>query len=101
MVSYDIPENVAELFANGTRQYSICDYDQPGDNIFAMQLFLSCVNVPNDLIELDDGTQVFLFNGTTRLVIDSYGLGDFDRHGYDVTVVDSTPATKPQEKTEV
>lgn len=52
-----------------------------------MQLFLELVEVPEEMIECDDGTQVTLFDGTTRLVIDSGGLGDFHLHGYDVTVI--------------
>lgn len=39
--------------------------------------------------ECDDGTQVTLFNGKRRIVIDSGGLGDFPLHGYDVTVLDA------------
>jgi hypothetical protein len=84
MIEYDIPESVEELFSNVPASYAIIDCDQPGDNIFAMRLFLGTVGVPDEMVELDDGTQVVLFNGTKRIVIDSGGLGDFDRHGYDV-----------------
>jgi len=84
---YNIPGSVEELFANGESNYSITDPDEPGDNIFAMGLFLECVGVPGEMVELDDGTQVTLFDGKTRLVIDSGGLGDFHLHGFDVTVV--------------
>lgn len=85
---YDIPESVDELFENGESSYSITDPEQSGDNIFAMNLFLECVGVPSEMVECDDGTQVTLFDGKRRIVIDSGGLGDFHLHGYDVTVVD-------------
>lgn len=87
MTDYDIPESVAELFANGERSYHIIDVDQAGDNVFAMRLFLECVGVPAEMVECDDGTQITLFDGTTRIVIDCRGLGDFHLHGYDVTVI--------------
>jgi len=86
MSEYNIPDNVQELFANGECSYSIIDPDQPGDNIFSLRLFLECVGVPSEMIEEDLGTQVTLCDGTKRIVIDSGGLGDFHRHGYDVTV---------------
>ncbi len=89
MNDYDIPKNTAELFANGERSYHIKDSDQAGDNIFAMNLFLECVDVPSEMIECHDGTQVTLFDGETRLVIDSSGLGDFHLHGYDVKILEA------------
>lgn len=82
---YDIPESVDELFANGEENYSITDPEQSGDNVFAMRLFLECVGVPDDMVESDYGTQVTLFNGKRRLVVDSGGLGDFHLHGFQVT----------------
>lgn len=39
--------------------------------------------------ECHDGTQVTLFDGETRIVIDSGGLGDFHLHGYDVTILEA------------
>ncbi len=90
--TYRIPGDVDELFANGEAQYQICDPDHPGDNLFAMELFLESVDVPEQFIEEDDGTQVVLSNGSARLCIDSYGLGDFHLHGYDVTVMEADNA---------
>jgi hypothetical protein len=87
MTEYFIPNNATELFENGESSYWIIDRDQVGDNIFAMNLFLQCVDVPDLMVEEHYGTQVVLFDGKTRIVIDSGGLGDFDRHGYDVTVL--------------
>lgn len=86
---YNIPCTVKELFDNGEAQYSITDPDQSGDNIFAMELFVDCVDIPDEMIEEDEGTQVILFNGEKRLVIDSGGLGDFHLHGYNVSVIES------------
>lgn len=85
---YNIPESVEELFSNGNHSYSITDPEQSGDNIFSMNLFLDYVGVPSEMIELDDGTQVTLFDGDRRIVIDAGGLGDFHLHGYDVTIID-------------
>ena len=89
MTDYDIPENTAELFANGERSYHIKDRDEAGCNIFAMNLFLECVGVPSEMIQCHDGTQVTLFDGKTRLVIYSGGLGDSHLHGYDVTILEA------------
>jgi hypothetical protein len=86
---YDIPESTEELFDNGERSYSITDPAQSGDNIFAMTLFLDCVGVPTEMVERDDGTQVTLYDGKRRIIIDSGGLGDFHLHGYDVTVLEA------------
>jgi hypothetical protein len=87
MTEYNIPDSVRQLFENGACSYSIRDHGQAGDNIFAMNLFLDCVGVPENMIECHDGTQVTLFDGQTRLVIDSGGLGDFHLHGYEVSVI--------------
>ena len=86
---YEIPESVEELFNNGERSYSITDPEQSGDNIFSIILFLGCIGVPAEMVECDDGTQVTLFDGNRRIVIDSGGLGDFHLHGYGVTVLDA------------
>ena len=86
---YDIPESIEELFANGEQSYTITDPEQSGDNIFGMALFLECLDVPEEMIEVDDGTQVTLFNGKKRIVINSGGIGDFHLHGFDVAVLDA------------
>ena len=88
MSLYEIPGSVQELFDNGEEQYRIIDPEQDRDNISALRLFLELVGVPDDMIECDDETQVTLFNGEKRIVIDSGGLGDFFSHGYEVTVID-------------
>jgi hypothetical protein len=88
MSDWNIPASVSELFSNGECSYHIKDREQEGDNIFSMNLFLDCVGVPEDMIECHDGTQVTLFDGETRIVIDSGGLGDFYSHGYDVTALE-------------
>jgi hypothetical protein len=98
MTDYCIPENTAELFANGDRSYHIKDRDQAGDNIFAMNLFLECVGVPSEIVECHDGTQVTLFDGRTRMVIDSGGLGDFHLHGYDVTILEANDQVEARRK---
>lgn len=86
---WNIPADYAELVKNGNASYSIIGVVTQ-DNIDAMGLFLREVAISSDLVEVDDGTQVFLRHpDTTKLIqIDSGGLGDFDRNGYDVTIVD-------------
>jgi hypothetical protein len=91
---YDIPDNIDELFSNGDASYSITDPDSPGDNIYGMKLFLDILEVPDEYIKLDDGTQVFLSNGTVHLQIDSGGLGDFHLHGYEVKVLSNEEWSK-------
>ena len=95
MTDYSIPENTVELFANGERSYHIKDPAEAGDNIFAMNLFLEFVGVPSEMIECHEGTQVTLFDGETRLVIDSGGLGDFHLHGYEVTILSDNAEKSP------
>lgn len=87
MSDYQIPSDYGELFANGEAYYSIEDKDQSGDNIFAMKLFLEVVGVPESFVEFDEGTRVILFDGETRIQIDSEGLGDFNSHGFSVTLL--------------
>jgi len=84
MSEWNIPKDVNELFENGERNYSICDKDYSGDNIYAMNLFLETVDVPSEMVEEDLGTRV---DGKKRLCIDSGGLGDFHLHGYDVSII--------------
>lgn len=86
---WNIPADYAELVKNGDASYSIIGV-VTRDNIEAMSLFLEALVISSDLMEVDDGTQVFLCHpDTTKLIqIDSGGLGDFDRNGYDVTIVD-------------
>lgn len=84
---YEIPKSIKELFDNGNCSYSITDPELSMDNIDALQIFLEMLDITEDLIELDNGTQVILNNGSKRLQIDCGGLGDFYLHGYDVTVL--------------
>ena len=84
---YNVPGDVAELFANGENQYSICDPEQSGNNIFAMNLFVELVDIPAEMIIEDEGTQIIVTDGNKTLCIDSGGLGDFHLHGYDVTEI--------------
>jgi hypothetical protein len=87
MSDYSIPADSDELFANGETHYHIHDHERSGDNIFALQLFIECVDVPEQFIVEDNGTQVIVCNGEKTLCIDSGGEGDFHLHGYDVSEV--------------
>lgn len=91
MKDWNIPESISQLFDNVPEQYWIKDSEYSGDNIFAMGLFVESVGIPSDMIEEDYGTQIVLFNGERRIVIDSGGLGDFHLHGFDVTMHETQP----------
>ena len=87
MSDYNIPLSSDDLFNNGDNHYHIHDHDHIGDNVFSMNLFLETVGVPEEHIELYDGTQVFLNNGHIKLQIDAYGGGDLHLHEYDITTL--------------
>ncbi len=92
MGEWNIPHDAEELFFNGEQQYSIRDLDYSGDNIYAMNLFMDFVNVPDEMVEYQIGTQVVVCDGKIRLVIDSGGLGDFHLHVYNVTLHETQPS---------
>lgn len=92
MEIYEIPGTVQEMFEeveknDGEMSYRIVNYGEgmSMDNNESMQHFLESVDVPDDLIEEDLGTQVTLKHPDfkARLVIDASGLGDFFSHGFD------------------
>lgn len=97
---YNLPEDIDALFQNVPESYHIFDRDHPGDNIFAMNLFLDCIGVPVEMVEEDYGTQVTLNNGHKRIVIDSGGRGDFHLHGYEVSIADEQPVKNPAQPSE-
>jgi hypothetical protein len=84
-MGWEIPSGLNELFDNVPAQYSIIDSDYSGDNVYAMNLFVDSIEGLGSCIIIDDGTQVVAERNGKKIVIDSGGLGDFDRHGYDVT----------------
>ena len=91
METYEVPDDIDDLFKQGENSYKIIDYT-PGfdmDNIQSMIYFLDFIEVPAENIETDDGTQVVLKHPgyNYKLVIDSGGLGDFFSHGFDVTIL--------------
>lgn len=85
MPIYNIPENFEELMSNGEENYSIIDESKSGDNIFAIQLFIESVGIPSEMIEDNSGTQITIFDGEKRLVVDACGLGDFSSHAFQVS----------------
>lgn len=89
-MKYEIPESIEELFENRERSYSIIDHEEsnPMDNIQSMNFFLESVGVTEENIELNDGTLVFLKHKDYpyQIQVNSYGLGDFFSHGYDVSI---------------
>ena len=87
MDDYNIPDDLLGLFKGDPQTYHIYDSDTDMDNIAAMILFLDCVGVNSDYVEVDDGTQVILSHEDFpyHICIDSYGHGDFSRHAFDVS----------------
>lgn len=92
MSDYNIPNNIQELFTevlqHNNIHYHIHDHNQPGDNIYGMDLFLNCLDITDEDIAFYDGTQVFLSHNHHTIQIDSSGGGDFHLHEYDIKVVD-------------
>jgi hypothetical protein len=91
---YEIPDNVNELFNemvqnDGNLSYRIINYnsDMSMDNNESMNHFVECVDIPEELIEEDLGTQITIKHPeyNKRIVIDAGGLGDFYSHGFDCT----------------
>ena len=86
---YDIPHGLSELFEEEC-SYKIIDYDiGEMNNIESMKYFLDQVGIKEDMILLDDGTQVHLShpNYNYHLVIDSSGLGDSFSHKFEITKI--------------
>lgn len=88
MRDWSIPGSVEELFSNGPTQYHIIDPDYSGDNVYAMRLFIESVEGLAAHVVEDEGTQIVVAKDGVSLVIDSGGLGDFDRHGFDVNLLE-------------
>jgi len=86
---YDVPENYNELVAGGDASYEIIGVVAQS-NIDAMRMFLEAVGIVAEQIEVDDGTQVIITHPdeTKVITVDAGGLGDCDRHGFDVTIAE-------------
>lgn len=88
---YEIPDSLLDLFKkvleNDGTSYRIIDYNDgmSMDNVEAMRHFIDCVEISDDFIEEDFGTQIILKHPDfdKKVVIDSGGLGDFFSHGFD------------------
>ena len=93
MATYEIPNNVKELFEQGENSYRIIDYapDMSMDNKQSMGYFLDCIGAKQDNIEKDEGTQVVLMHPDfgMKYVVDSGGLGDFFSHRFDVSLYEN------------
>lgn len=91
---YEVPESIDELFSDimsnqGFTQYRIIDYSGSGmDNEQSMRYFMELVEIPDEHIEENLGTQITLThsNYDKRIVIDSGGLGDFFSHGFECNI---------------
>lgn len=89
---YEIPDNIDQLFrevndSEGDMSYRIINYTEgmSMDNNESMSHFVDCVDIHDDYIEEDLGTQLTLKHPDydKRIVIDAEGLGDFFSHGFD------------------
>jgi len=90
MSIYELPDSIDELFANQETEYRIIDYNQSMemDNIESMAFLLDHLDIKDENLELNDGTQVILYHSDykEKLVIDSGGLGDFFSHKFEVSL---------------
>lgn len=92
---YEVPESIDELFSDvvnndGYMSYRIMDNgaDMSMDNQESLSHFIELVNISDDYIDENLGTQVTLSHPDydKRIVIDSGGLGDFFSHGFECNV---------------
>lgn len=88
---YEIPSSIEEMFENKHCFYKIINYSNGNDmdNIQSMSHFLE--SIPSSFnydIEENEGTRVVLSHPSYKykIRIDSYGLGDFFSHGFEVSV---------------
>lgn len=94
MVTYEVPSDINDLFERGSWSYRIIDYTIPGmDNMQSMDFFLEHIGCPAENIHEHSGTQVILKhpNYPAMLCVDSFGLGDFYSHCFNVSSVDIPP----------
>lgn len=89
---YEVPDSLTQLFqdvaeGNGGVSYRIINYTNgmDMDNNESMAHFIETVDIPEDAIIENEGTQVVLTHPDyeKKIVIDSGGLGDFFSHGFD------------------
>ena len=89
---YEVPDSVECIFedvkaGDGDFSYRIINYTKSMDmdNIASMQHFIEVVDINDEYIVEDLGTQITLSHPDydKRIVIDSGGLGDFYSHGFD------------------
>ena len=95
---YEVPENITQLFqdvaeSDGYTSYRIINYNDgmDMDNISSMSHFAETVDIPEDAIIENEGTQIVLSHPDYKknIVIDSGGLGDFFSHGFDCQWVEN------------
>ena len=93
MATYEIPDNVKELFEQGENSYRIIDYapDMEMDNNQSMDYFLDAIGATDENITEHHGTQVVLIHQDfgMKYVVDSGGLGDFFSHGFEVSLYEN------------
>lgn len=79
---------VSTLFASDESCYDF-DTEDPQDNICAMGSFLDFYSIPENMIEVNDGTQVILKHPLFdyKLQLDCSGRGDFFSHRVETTVI--------------
>lgn len=92
---YEIPDSVTDLFKevmenDGGMSYRIINYSEgmSMDNNDALVHFVESVDISEEFIEEDLGTQLTLIHPDfeKKIIIDSGGLGDFFSHGFDCYV---------------
>jgi len=86
MSLYNLPSNIWQLFEEGQPEYRM-DTDEAMDNRQAMQEFLYKLQIGNENILEDNGTQVVLIHGNYdyKIVVDCGGLGDSFSHKFTIS----------------
>ena len=92
--SYELPDSLYQLFESVVEMecdctFYITDYDLPMNNIEAMQLFLHEVDISDEFIVSNEGTEVVVISPDYpgRIRISSYGNGNEFSHAYECTEV--------------
>ena len=91
MSQYEIPSCIDELFLNGGANYSIVNYTiNDMDNVQSMEYFLNLLDIGEENIDVDNGTEVILSHPDFdfKMRVESGGLGDPHSHSFDVTLYD-------------
>ena len=90
----ELPDSLKQIFLNKEVEYTLNQsYKEPGmDNVQSLRWFIDNVGIHSDNIAEDLGTQLVVSHPEFdyKLVIDSYGGGDFHSHRFAVSLFEGT-----------